>query len=74
LFLFRFSCESPRKLLAVNRWAAVGSPSGVKISQVCRLQDFVKERQRWKIRVNEKEMLFKVADAVVGGFSPLFLG
>lgn len=44
------------------------------ISQVCRLQDFVKERQRWKLRVDEKEMLFKVADAVVGGFSPWFLG
>eukprot|EP00434_Breviolum_minutum_P017614 symbB.v1.2.015547.t1/scaffold1164.1/size134582/2 len=30
--------------------------------KVCRLQDFVKERQRWKLRVNEKEMLFKAAN------------
>ena len=58
-------------LLAVNRWARKRVTGWVKISQVCRLQDFVKERQRWKLRVDEKEMLFKVADAAVGGFSSL---
>ena len=53
---------------------AVGSPSWVSFLQVCRLQDFVKERQRWKLRVDEKEMLFKVADKLqwVGKWPVMF--